>query len=257
MAWEITNNWIDIVDLRVDDSVTNSSFEVETEFRVELYADNYELNLEERRVLVGFSRITLQIVCHGTEIAMGERYGDNTPENSINTKTTLQGNTELGGKIAGGVNLDPATVLSGMPIKFSASGEASSTASLSTETVKNVSNRHVTAKPNGKWEISSLERRGPLSAKFLTTEHVLCRIKPKANSNRTGVQAHVYAHKHDLVVTSDDEKKSLLSLTNSENRNKEKIFKILLGKAMTNEREGLDRKNYVQLSSISSLSSDD
>jgi len=257
MAWDIRNNWADIAELRVDDSVTDSSFAADTEMRLELYTGSYELNLEERRVFVGFNRVMLQLVCHGTEIALGNRYGDNTPQNDIVTKTTDQSNTATRAAADAGVRLDASAALTSMPVKAGVSGEASRSTSSTSETVKVSTSRHVTAKPNGKWEISSLQPNVPLSAKYLTKENVLCEVKPKAKSNRTGVHAHLYAHKSDIVIASHDEKKCLFPLLNGENRNKEKVFKILLGKAMSSGKEDLDKKSYVELSMISSFDSDD
>lgn len=257
MAWDTKNNWADIAELRVDDTVTDSSFASDTELRLELYTGTYELDLDCRRVFVGFNRVTLKLACHGTEIALGDRYGDTTPSNDITTKHNIQNDTTTKATAEGGFKLDTSTALAGIPLTAGLSGEASRSTSTKSETDTFSTSRHVTAKPNGKWEISSLNANEPLSAKYLTTEHALCLVKPKPKTNRAGVQAHLYAHKNDLVIASPEEKKSRFSLLNGENRNKEKVFKILLGKVMVGGKEDLNPKVHVQLSKISSYDPND
>ncbi|MBB3612092.1 hypothetical protein [Rhizobium sp. BK602] len=255
MAWDVKNNWPDIAELRIDNTVTDSNFSTETEFKLELYTSSYELNLEDRRVLVGFHRITLQLECLGTDIALGERYGDSVPPDLV-TKTAIQSDTSTKAKVGGGFTLDTGKINPTPTLNVSVGAEASHTSTLKSETSQTTITKHVTAKPNGKWEISSHEKQVPLSAKYLTKENALCVIRPKEGANQTGVQAYLYAHKHDIVLTSQDEQKSRFSLINGENKNKEKISKILLGKLMEGGKEGLDRNSYIELSIVRSFNPD-
>ena len=258
MGWEIINKLADIADLRVDESVTDSRFVDETELRLELRTASSEIELDEdARVFAGFTRMTLSLVCHGTEVAVGERHGDYTPPNDIVTKITSDTNTSVKAGAKAGLNLNAATGLTGMPLSASVSGEASHATVEKSKTAKTSTSKHVTAKPNDKWEISSLDHKVPLSAKYLTAENTLCIIKPKAKANRSGVEVHLSAHKGDLVVTSPDEKKSRFALINTEKKNKERVFTILLGKIMANSPGSAAQNSTISLSEISSLNPDD
>jgi hypothetical protein len=135
-----------------------------------------------------------------------------------------------------------------------ASAERSKTTSINSETTRVITSNYVTAKPNGKWEISTPDAT-PLGAKFITADVALCSVKPKPKSNRTGVVAHLYAHKRDIVVT--DNRKSRRSMFGGDTKNKEKILTILVGRDMVGKREGLDEKHYIQLSRADSMGNDD
>lgn len=253
MGWHIENNWADIAEVRIDEDITKSDFGDETELRMELYTGSLEVDLEERSLLVGFSRLTLQLECHGTDIVIGNRFGDQTPDNSQITKTSTQFDikTKSGFATALGIAGGSSNSASG---SLNASAEASKTASISSETTRLTTSNYVTAKPNGKWDISTPDT-SPLDAKFITADTALCSVKPKPKSNRTGVIAHLYAHKRDVVVT--DSRKSFRSRFGGETRNKERVLTILVGKDMLRQREGLDQKNYIQLSRADSMGCDD
>lgn len=258
MAWDIKNNVADIADLRIDDSVTDSSFAEDTEFRLELRTTSCEIEIDsDFRVFAGFSRMVLALHCHGAEVAIGERYGDYTPPNDIVTKITSDTNTSVKAGAKAGLTVNAATALTGTPISAGISGEASRARVEKSKTAKTSTSKYVTAKPNDKWEISSLDQKVPLSAKYLTHENTLCVVKPKAKANRSGVEVHLSAHKGDLVVTSPDEKKSRFALINSEKKNKERVFTILLGKIMANSPGSPGQKSTISLSEISSLNTDD
>ncbi|MCZ7466398.1 hypothetical protein [Rhizobium rhizogenes] len=252
MGWDVKNYWVDIAEVRIDDDVTNSEFSAETELRLELYTGSMELDLEERSLLVGFSRLTLQLECHGTDIVIGNRLGDQTPDNSQTTKTSIQTDTKKKSSFAGGLGFKASSV-SAADANFSAGAESSKTTAVNTETTRITTSNYVTAKPNGKWDISTPDAT-PLGAKFIAADVPLCSIKPKTKSNRSGVIAHLYAHKRDIVVT--DNRKSLRSKFGGDTRNKEKVLAILIGKDMTAKREGLDEKNYIQLSHANSMADD-
>ncbi|MQY50076.1 hypothetical protein GAO09_29015 [Rhizobiales bacterium RZME27] len=254
MPWDVNNHWVDIAEIRIDDTVTDSAFETETEFRLELRTNSHELDLEDVRVFVGFNRMTLQLECDGIEVAIGERHGDHTPQNDIVTK--LIAKSTSGTKMAGsvGVDLDITTALSGMPFKASGSAEGTSGTSVERETTRTETSKFVSAKPGDKWVISSPNSE-PLSAKYISADHPLCILKPKAKSNRTGLRAHLYAHKNDMVITSD-QKPSLFAVT-SEKKNKERVLAILLAKAVDDRREGLDVTTHIHLTTLNSLSPDD
>lgn len=255
MAWEITNNWADIADLRISEDVTPSSFSTETELRLELRTSNFDLDLGDVRVFVGFHRMTLQLFCHGTEIQIGERYGDYTPTNDLKTKVAEETNvgTNVLGK--GGVNITPATVMTGDVMSIAASAEAQRGTSEKRATEWEELSKYVTAKPNDKWEITTRKYSEPLSARYITPDYPLCVIRPKKNSNRTGVEAKLYAHKNDMVITTPDAKRSKFALLNPEKRNKERVFAVLLGKAI-DEGMASERSSIVNLSTISSLPDD-
>lgn len=255
MGWNIKNNWADIAQLETSDSVTDSKFETETEFRLQLYTGTYELDLECGRYTVGFKKMTLQLECEGTEIALGERFGDCIPEDqakkiSIESTATTQGNAAIKAK------LDASTILNGNILSGEANASVAGNTTHKESEARTETKRHVVAKPNNKWEINSLTGNA-LSAKHITTDTILCRILPVRKTNRTNVQAHLYAHKNDLIVVEAEDTKSRLSWLASENKNKEKVFKVLLAKLMRGAKEDLNASTQVQLSLISSHNDDE
>jgi hypothetical protein len=256
MPWDVRNPLKDIAHLEINDTVTNSSFTTSTEFRLELRTGNHSFDLGEARVFVGFSRMTLQLRCFGTEIAIGDRHGDYTPINDVVTKVARETNaaTKTGAKV--GVGFDAATALSGIPVKAAASAEALQGTTEKRKTAIVDMSKHVTAKPNDKWEISTLDKKTALGAKYITTNQPLCTINPKEKQNRTGVQAHLYAHKNDMVISTDEEP-STWSIVNPHKKNKERVLTILLGKSLTGDDDGLNPKTQITLSAISSFDPND
>ncbi|NTA49637.1 hypothetical protein G6L34_16120 [Agrobacterium tumefaciens] len=251
MVWSIENNWRRLAQLQTSEEVTSSKFETETEIRLQLYAGTDKITLnEENQYYFGFKKMTLHIECDGTEIALGERFGDITPRDR-DRQIVEEDVRSAGLKGNAGVN----ATLSSLPdisLKAEASAELGVSKEIRATEATTKQRRYVTARPNDEWEIACLDGKA-LNAKFITPDHVLCRVNPIPNRNRNGIQIHLTAHRHDLVIAEPRK----LPWLNGENRTKEKIFKTLLGIEVAGKRKDLEPKLEIQLSFISSHTSDD
>lgn len=246
MVWTVKNNRRKLAQLQTTEDVTCSDFETETELRLQLYVGTDTISVNENtQYKYGFKRMTLQIECDGTEIALGERFGDLTPadrERYTNYETKLT-KTFSGG---GSLNLDPVSILTDLPIKAEAAGEIKSANEKTTTEGVTEQRNFVTAKSNDEWEIACLDGKA-LNAKFLNPDQVLCRVKPLPNRNRNGIQVHLYANRNDLVFAEP----AKFPWLNGENRTKEKIFKTLLGIEIAGRKKDLEPNLEVQLSYLS------
>jgi len=242
-----------MAELRIDEATTPSVLSSDTQLRLELYTNDQTFDYEEFRAIVGFHRVTLEISCDGTEIAVGERHGDIQPSHST-TDTKVQSETSL--SAAGAANLSlSADALPGASVNVSAKGTKST--SITAETSTTTINKHVIARPNNKWEITSLDKKKCLSAKYISADTPLCLIRPKQSANRNGIRAYLYGNKRDMIFNFEDEKKSFFQINNNRNENKKRILGVIFAKEMTEKSDGVDAKNTVSLSLIKNVSYDD
>lgn len=252
MGWDSQNNWPDIADLRIDEVATSSEFLVDTPLRLELYISGQDFDFENMRITVGFSRVTLKIQCEGVEIAVGDRFGDNTPSDVVkDIKSISSTNASLQGK----ASLD-ASFKQGLNCSASATIEAEKNTSVQSETSNQIIEKHVRALPNNKWEIKSLEKNKKLDAKYLTAETTLCKIRPNLSANRNSVNAYLYGNSRDLTFEFEQDYERLFSINNKQNNNKKRIIETLLSKEIKDEKDGNISKNIISLSLIKNLSNE-
>ncbi|MGU3401543.1 hypothetical protein ACLBWS_17725 [Brucellaceae bacterium D45D] len=253
MAWDIENNWPDMAELRVDEATTPSALSDDTELRIELYTGDQTFDYEEFRAIIGFHRITLEIACDGTEIAVGERYGDIRPNDST-TDITVQ--SEASASAGGGAELS----LSGGTLpnaQVSLSAKASKSTLVKSETSTTTIDKNVIARPNNKWEITSLDKSKYLSAKYISADTRLCLIRPKLNANRNGIRVYLYGYKRDIVFKFEEDNRSIFKINNNINSNKKRVLETLFSKEISEKSDKIDKNNTISLSLIKNISYDD
>lgn len=250
MVWDIRNKWPDIAEIRTSDAVTDSSFATETTLRLELYTSTHELEVDDYVVTVGFKRLTLQLECDGTEIAVGSRFGDNVAVNKVVQETSKAGSS-VKMSASAQASMGFSTTTASLDAKAQAAVEAENSTVRTQETTTQHIARYVTSKPNDKWEIASLDGSA-LDQKFITHNDELCVISPRPKSNRNSLRIHLIGHKRDIVFDGTSLPKTAFSMFGSGNTNKEKVFKVLAAKMLQGEKEDLNRSASIQLSVIDS-----
>lgn len=255
MGWAVQNNWPDIALLRTNDDTVDSSFSTITTLRVELYTAQHDIDVDGYVVSVGFSKLTLQLDCDGTEVTIGPRFGDPLPTNEIVSNETQRSEVATKAGMSAEVTAGANPLSPSIDAKARAFVEADGISNRTLETSRTHTSRHVTAQPNDKWVISSLNGKA-LDQKYLTDKDDLCRIRPIPNSNRAALDVHLYGHKKDIVFSVENTASSFKNRIANLSVNKEKVFKALLAKSLAGGHEGLLNSIHVQLSKLSNTQDD-
>lgn len=251
----IKNNWPDIALLRTDDNTVDSSFSTETTLRVELYTAQHDIDVDGYVVSVGFSKLTLQLDCDGTEVAIGSRFGDPIPANEVVSNETHRSEVATRAGMNAELTTSANPLTPSLDAKARAFVEADGSSNRTLETTRKHTSRHVTAQPNDKWIISSLNSKA-LDQKYLTDKDDLCRIRSVPKSNRSALSVHLYGHKKDIVFEVENTTNPIKNGIANLSVNKEKVFKALLAKSMAAGHDGLSNNVHVQLSKLSNVEDD-
>jgi hypothetical protein len=219
-------------------------FSQETEFRIDLRFGQANISFGKYDIDIGFVRAELYLDLDGIEVCPGQRYADHVVEPM--TKTAIQ-HTEKD-RISSGSQRSTAGNVSSLPslnAQYDFSSNVDREVQLSSE--RNFAQFRIKAGPNNVWVMKGEEGK-PLDASYLTSDTVLCRLRPAKGANRNVISVYVISRKRDIWYLEPDGQ-NILTRTFHSNINKEKIFKILLAKSIGNKAP--DSSDKILISKLS------
>lgn len=230
MVWTEKNHLPDMIEMRVDKERCDGVFTKKSQLPVEFRASTYEMSIDDTTVSVGFSKAWIFLRGDGVEISPGDRLGEPIVSISSKSKLTTESTSEASAAAAAGIGVNTGTGVS-LELTAAAKGAASIKETIVSEA--EIETRTIVAKPNGKWLITSRSESDPLDASYLMGDS-LCFISPAESANRNALEISVICNKRDIVVRSVSSKSGGLFGWKSGAPNKEKVFKALLLKCISN-----------------------
>lgn len=245
MKWTTDNNWTAIANLEIDSESVSAALIEKTPINIELRMGETDIPLKSFLCKVGFNCATLKLNTIGTKISIGHRYGDKTKANIDYKKTEKLTNTS---KKSAGVSSKVSGIFS-PGISANVGNAKQYESQVIEEKSQVITECFVRPSPDGTWQISPQVPKKSITDLCISHTEVLCSIEPLPAANRHGLEIILYVHKRDLVLTYEKETIQMFS-----NKNKEKIFDILMKKSISEKNDFFDENNHAILSKITNIS---
>lgn len=244
--WSTSNTLIELAEINIDTKRVDAAISGETDLILDLRFGLGSIEIAGQEIYIGFKCAELYLDLDGVEITPGSRFGDHRVE-AVATQTFKESSKTSVSKIAatkGGIAVEP-TKLSANLSRDESSSLAREDA-LAHDTVKN--EYRISARPNGLWLLEG-PNGGPLVNTYFAGD-LLCKIRPKDNSNRRGTKIVLLARKSHIHFSPPEKKIGVISKLCGNNINLDRVFGVLLAKSIGGDRVDI-KKGYIEVSSIS------